>query len=342
MLVLEEELDKVKLEAQQKIAQISSEKDWVDVKAFFLGKRGIIPNLLAKLPTLSPDEKKQFGQAVNSVKFFIESLLQERLKKIKEEEANKKLFEKKIDITLPGKVMRYPGSIHPITSVINEIVSIFTGMGFEVAEGPELESDYYNFEALNIPPEHPAREMQDTFYINDNNLLRTHTSPVQIRVMEKKAPPLHVICPGKVYRRDMDVTHSPMFHQVEGFVVDKDINFGHLKGVLTEFLHRFYGSNKTIRFRPSYFPFTEPSAEVDIECVVCQGKGCRVCKGSGWLEVLGCGMIHPNLFSVVGYDKEVFSGFAFGLGVERLTMLKYAIDDIRLFYEGNLSFLEQF
>lgn len=232
--------------------------------------------------------------------------------------------------------------MHPISLVIDEIIDIFTGMGFEVQEGPEIESDYYNFEALNIPEEHPAREMQDTFYISDGFLLRTHTSPVQIRVMEKNEPPLHVICPGKVYRRDSDITHSPMFHQVEGFVVDKDIHFGHLKGVLTEFLHRFYGENMAVRFRPSYFPFTEPSAEVDIQCVVCNGKGCRVCKNSGWLEVLGCGMIHPYLFSVVGYDKEIYSGFAFGLGVERLTMLKYAIDDIRLFYENNLSFLEQF
>lgn len=337
-----EDLESIKDQAKEKIEKINNEREWIDTKAFYLGKKGIIPSLLARLPELPKEEKRVFGQSVNNLKIFIESLLDEQLKKIKAKEIEKKLSQNILDITLPGKYYIKAGTVHPISIVIDEIIEIFTGMGFEVAEGPELESDYYNFEALNIPEEHPAREMQDTFYISDGYLLRTHTSPVQIRVMEKKEPPLHVICPGKVYRRDSDITHSPMFHQVEGFVVDKDIHFGHLKGVLTEFLHRFYGENIGVRFRPSYFPFTEPSAEVDIQCVVCSGKGCRVCKGSGWLEVLGCGMIHPYLFSVVGYDKEVYSGFAFGLGVERLTMLKYAIDDIRLFYENNLSFLEQF
>lgn len=342
MLMDLEDLESIKDQAKEKIENINNEREWIDTKAFYLGKKGIIPSLLARLPELPKEEKRLFGQSVNNLKIFIECLLDEQLKKIKAKEIEKKLSQNILDITLPGKYYIKAGTVHPISIVIDEIIEIFTGMGFEVAEGPELESDYYNFEALNIPEEHPAREMQDTFYISDGYLLRTHTSPVQIRVMEKKEPPLHVICPGKVYRRDSDITHSPMFHQVEGFVVDKDIHFGHLKGVLTEFLHRFYGENIGVRFRPSYFPFTEPSAEVDIQCVVCSGKGCRVCKGSGWLEVLGCGMIHPYLFSVVGYDKEVYSGFAFGLGVERLTMLKYAIDDIRLFYENNLSFLEQF
>lgn len=337
-----EELESIKIQAQEKIKNANSEREWIEVKAFFLGKKGLIPSLLSKLPGLPVEERKNFGQAVNNLKSFIEDLLSEQHNLIKEKEVEKKLFESSVDITLPGKIYGRFGSVHPITTVVNEIIEIFTGMGFEVAQGPELESEYYNFEALNIPAEHPAREMQDTFYIDEGYLLRTHTSPVQIRVMEKKSPPLHVICPGKVYRRDFDITHSPMFHQVEGFVVDENIHFGHLKGVLTEFLHRFYGEDKKIRFRPSYFPFTEPSAEVDIQCVVCEGKGCRVCKNSGWLEVLGCGMIHPYLFSVVGYDKERFSGFAFGLGVERLTMLKFAIDDIRLFYENNLDFLEQF
>lgn len=337
-----EDLESIKSLAKEKIEKINTEREWIDTKAYFLGKKGIIPSLLAKLPELSQEQKKIYGQSINTVKVFIESLLEKQLKIIKAKEIEKKLSQNILDITLPGKYYVRTGAMHPISLVIDEIVDIFTGMGFEVQEGPEIESDYYNFEALNIPEEHPAREMQDTFYISDGFLLRTHTSPVQIRVMEKNEPPLHVICPGKVYRRDSDITHSPMFHQVEGFVVDKDIHFGHLKGVLTEFLHRFYGENKAVRFRPSYFPFTEPSAEVDIQCVVCNGKGCRVCKNSGWLEVLGCGMIHPYLFSVVGYDKEIYSGFAFGLGVERLTMLKYAIDDIRLFYENNLSFLEQF
>jgi len=337
-----EDLESIKSLAKEKIEKINTEREWIDTKAYFLGKKGIIPSLLAKLPELSQEQKKIYGQSINTVKVFIESLLEKQLKIIKAKEIEKKLSQNILDITLPGKYYVRTGAMHPISLVIDEIIDIFTGMGFEVQEGPEIESDYYNFEALNIPEEHPAREMQDTFYISDGFLLRTHTSPVQIRVMEKNEPPLHVICPGKVYRRDSDITHSPMFHQVEGFVVDKDIHFGHLKGVLTEFLHRFYGENMAVRFRPSYFPFTEPSAEVDIQCVVCNGKGCRVCKNSGWLEVLGCGMIHPYLFSVVGYDKEIYSGFAFGLGVERLTMLKYAIDDIRLFYENNLSFLEQF
>lgn len=337
-----EDLESIKSLAKEKIEKINTEREWIDTKAYFLGKKGIIPSLLAKLPELSQEQKKIYGQSINTVKVFIESLLEKQLKIIKAKEIEKKLSQNILDITLPGKYYVRTGAMHPISLVIDEIIDIFTGMGFEVQEGPEIESDYYNFEALNIPEEHPAREMQDTFYISDGFLLRTHTSPVQIRVMEKNEPPLHVICPGKVYRRDSDITHSPMFHQVEGFVVDKDIHFGHLKGVLTEFLHRFYGENMAVRFRPSYFPFTEPSAEVDIQCVVCNGKGCRICKNSGWLEVLGCGMIHPYLFSVVGYDKEIYSGFAFGLGVERLTMLKYAIDDIRLFYENNLSFLEQF
>ncbi|MCX7770826.1 MAG: phenylalanine--tRNA ligase subunit alpha [Proteobacteria bacterium] len=337
-----EELESLRKQAKERIEKINNEREWIDTKAYYLGKKGIIPSLLSKLPKLTQEEKKIYGQSVNTLKVFIEELLEQQLKTIKEREIEKKLSQTTIDITLPGKFEIRSGTVHPISQVIDEIIDIFTGMGFEVAEGPELESDYYNFEALNIPEEHPAREMQDTFYISDGFLLRTHTSPVQIRVMEKREPPLHVICPGKVYRRDSDITHSPMFHQVEGFVVDRDIHFGHLKGVLTEFLRRLYGENIGVRFRPSYFPFTEPSAEVDIQCVVCNGKGCRVCKNSGWLEVLGCGMIHPYLFSVVGYDKEIYSGFAFGLGVERLTMLKYAIDDIRLFYENNLSFLEQF
>lgn len=338
----EKKIEEIKESAKNKIGLIRNEKDYIDVKAFFLGKKGIISETLKLLPQLAPEERKTFGNNINNLKRFIEEEIEKKFTEIKEEEKRRLLFEKQIDITLPSETCHKIGTFHPLSQVQDEIINIFVGMGFEVAEGPDIESDYYNFEALNIPPEHPAREMQDTFYIDDKNLLRTHTSPVQIRYMEKKAPPLQVICPGRVYRRDSDVTHSPMFHQVEGFMVDEGINFGHLKGVLTEFLHTLYGKNLPVRFRPSYFPFTEPSAEVDIGCVVCEGKGCRVCKNTGWLEVLGCGMIHPELFNVVGYDKEKYSGFAFGLGVERLTMLKFAIDDIRLFYEGNISFLEQF
>ncbi|GAB4431011.1 MAG: phenylalanine--tRNA ligase subunit alpha [bacterium] len=338
----EKKVEEIKEEAARKIGLIRSEKDYLDVKAFFLGKKGVIQETLKLLPQLSPDEKRAMGNKINGLKRFIEEELESKLTELKEEEKKRKLYESTIDITLPSKTCHRIGTFHPLSQVQEEIVNIFVGMGFEIAEGPELESDYYNFEALNIPAEHPAREMQDTFYIDDKTLLRTHTSPVQIRYMEKKSPPLRVICPGKVYRRDSDITHSPMFHQVEGFMVDEGISFANLKGVLTEFLYALYGKDLPVRFRPSYFPFTEPSAEVDIGCVVCGSKGCRVCKGTGWLEVLGCGMIHPYLFEVVGYDKEKYSGFAFGLGVERLTMLKFAIDDIRLFYEGNISFMEQF
>jgi len=338
----QKKVDEIKEDAKEKIGLIRTEQDYVNVKALFLGKKGIIAETMKLLPNLPQEERKVLGANINSLKGFIEAEIEKKLAEIKAEEKRKALFEKSIDITMPPKVCHNVGTFHPLSQVQDEIVSIFVGMGFEIAEGPELESDYYNFEALNIPPEHPAREMQDTFYIDEKTLLRTHTSPVQIRYMEKKKPPLRVICPGKVYRRDSDITHSPMFHQIEGFMVDEGVSFANLKGVLTEFLQALYGRNLAVRFRPSYFPFTEPSAEVDIACVVCSGKGCRVCKGTGWLEVLGCGMIHPYLFDVVGYDKEKFSGFAFGLGVERLTMLKFAIDDIRLFYEGNLSFMEQF
>lgn len=337
-----QKIEEIKEDAKHKIGQIRSEKDYTDVKAYFLGKKGIISETLKLLPTLSPEERKAMGNVINNLKCFIEDNIEKKYSEIKEAEKRKALYEKSIDITLPGKISHKVGSFHPLSQVQEEIINIFVGMGFEIAEGPEIEKDYYNFEALNIPPEHPARDMQDTFYIDDKTLLRTHTSPVQIRYMEKNVPPIKVICPGKVYRRDSDITHSPMFHQVEGFMVDEGISFAHLKGVLTEFLQALYGKDLPVRFRPSYFPFTEPSAEVDIACVVCSGKGCRVCKGTGWLEVLGCGMIHPFLFDVVGYDKEKYTGFAFGLGVERLTMLKFAIDDIRLFYEGNLSFMEQF
>jgi len=246
-----------------------------------------------------------------------------------------------IDITLPGKPC-LSGKTHPLNKVLDEIKDIFLPMGFSIQEGPEIELDYYNFEALNMPKHHPARDMQDTFYVSDDVVLRTHTSPVQVRVMEKKKPPLKIIAPGKVYRCDADISHTPMFHQVEGLMVDTDISFSDLKGVLGLFIHSFFGENTPVRFRPSYFPFTEPSAEVDIGCIFCAGKGCRVCKTTGWLEVMGCGMVNPRVFEMSGYDPDEFTGFAFGMGVERLTMLKYAIDDIRLFYENDLRFLQQF
>jgi len=254
---------------------------------------------------------------------------------------SRRLAEERIDVTLPGRQQHY-GHKHPITQVTEEVVGIFAALGFGVAEGPEVEKDFYNFEALNIPKEHPARDMQDTFYVTDDVVLRTHTSPVQIRTMLEQAPPVRVVAPGTVYRRDSDITHSPMFHQIEGFLVDKQVTFGDLKGILTTFINECFGRGTGVRFRPSFFPFTEPSAEVDIQCVICGGKGCRVCKQSGWLEILGSGMIDPEVFKAVGYDPEVYSGFAFGMGIERIAMLKYGVNDLRLFFENDLRFLRQF
>jgi phenylalanyl-tRNA synthetase alpha chain len=293
------------------------------------------------MPEVPEVERPEMGRLINEAKRFIEDLFDKRFEETKEEKTNLVLLKERVDITLPGRGIRLGGK-HPITQLMEEIISIFERMGFEVAEGPEVELDYYNFEALNMPKDHPARDMQDTFYISDEIVLRTHTSPVQIRVMEKQKPPVKVIAPGKVYRCDSNVSHTPMFHQVEGLLVDEHITFGDLKGVLTEFVRLVFGANLGVRFRPSFFPFTEPSAEVDIECVICGGKGCRVCKYSGWLEILGCGMVDPEVFKSVGYDPERYTGFAFGMGVERITMLKFGINDIRLFFENDIRFLRQF
>lgn len=304
----------------------------------YLGKKGLLTSLLKKLGDLSPEERPEAGQAVNRLK----SELTRRF-----EEAREKILSRKedslavLDVTLPGREPSR-GHLHPITQVSLEICNIFRRMGFKVVEGPEVELDYYNFEALNIPPDHPARDMQDTFYVSEKVLLRTHTSPMEVRVMESQPPPVRIISPGKVYRRDSDVTHTPMFHQVEGLLVDKGITFGDLKGTLTSFVHQMFGRETALRFRPSFFPFTEPSAEVDIRCVICRGKGCRTCKNTGWLEILGSGMNDPAIYAFVGYDPEVYSGFAFGMGVERVAMLKYGIDDIQLFYRNDMRFLRQF
>jgi phenylalanyl-tRNA synthetase alpha chain len=306
----------------------------------YLGRKGRLTQILRGLKDLPPEERKQLGQKANQAKEAFEAALSQALSVLKKE-ALRTAAARDIDVTLPGR--RHPlGRLHPLTRIMNEICDIFQRLGFEAVEGPEVELDWYNFEALNIPPDHPARDMQDTFYFNDKVLLRTHTSPMQIRVMEKRRPPVRIIAPGKVYRRDSDMTHSPMFHQVEGLLVDKGVTFADLKGVLTEFVHQLFGPEVSLRFRPSYFPFTEPSAEIDIACVICRGEGCRVCSVTGWLEVLGAGMVHPNVFEAVGYDPEVYTGFAFGLGVERFAMLKYGIDDIRLFFENDLRFLKQF
>ncbi len=311
------------------------------IRVEYLGRKGLLASFLKDLSNLPPEEKKAVGEAINSVKDRIESEIETRLKSIEDAAKNERLAHERIDVTLPGR--RAPlGRLHPVTQVMDTVSAIFTGLGFDIAEGPEVELDYYNFEALNISKDHPARDMQDTFYVSEDVLLRTHTSPVQIRVMEKKAPPIRVIAPGTVYRRDSDITHTPMFHQVEGFMVDEKVSFADLKGVLTVFLKALFGGSVGVRFRPSFFPFTEPSAEVDIACVICRGLGCRVCKGSGWLEILGCGMIHPEVFKAVKYDPEKYSGFAFGLGIERVAMLKFGIDDLRLFFENDLRFLRQF
>ncbi len=307
----------------------------------YLGKRGLVTSKLKTLSTITPELRPAYGKAVNEVKSYIDEESKKKETLLKTEEHRRIILSEAIDITLPGKFTPF-GREHPISKVLSEIIGIFVSMGFEIAEGPEVELDYYNFEALNIPKDHPARDMQDTFYISDDVILRTHTSPVQIRVMEKRKPPLKIIAPGKVYRCDADICHTPMFHQVEGFMVDIDIAFSDLKGVLELFIHSFFGPDTPVRFRPSFFPFTEPSAEVDIGCIFCSGKGCRVCKNTGWLEILGAGMINPRVFEMVGYDPEIYSGFAFGMGVERPAMLKYSIDDIRLFFENDMRFLRQF
>ncbi|MEW6675403.1 MAG: phenylalanine--tRNA ligase subunit alpha [Nitrospirota bacterium] len=307
----------------------------------YLGKKGFVTSKLKTLSTISPELRPAYGRAVNEVKSYIADEIKKRESLLKKEEHKRRVLSEAIDITLPGKFTPF-GREHPINKILSEIIGIFVSMGFEVEEGPEVELDYYNFEALNMPKDHPARDMQDTFYISDDVVLRTHTSPVQIRVMEKKKPPLKIIAPGKVYRCDADISHTPMFHQVEGFMVDTDIAFSDLKGVLESFIHSIFSVETPVRFRPSFFPFTEPSAEVDIGCTFCSGKGCRICKSTGWLEILGAGMINPRVFEMVGYDHELYTGFAFGMGVERLTMLKYSIDDIRLFFENDMRFLKQF
>jgi phenylalanyl-tRNA synthetase alpha chain len=304
----------------------------------YLGKKGHLTAWMKKLADLPPEERPEAGKLANQVK----TNLTKHFEAAKERIATGKEKEKSLlDVTLPG---RRParGGVHPITKVLLEICEIFVRMGFKVVEGPEVELDYYNFEALNIPKDHPARDMQDTFYVSPSVLLRTHTSPMEVRVMESQSPPVRIIAPGKVYRRDSDVTHTPMFHQVEGLLVDKGVAFSDLKGTLTSFVHQMFGHDTAVRFRPSFFPFTEPSAEVDIRCVICGGKGCRTCSNTGWLEILGSGMNDPEIYRFVGYDPEIYSGFAFGMGIERVAMLKYGIDDIQLFYKNDMRFLRQF
>ncbi|MEO2068528.1 MAG: phenylalanine--tRNA ligase subunit alpha [Desulfurobacteriaceae bacterium] len=334
-------VESLRKEFLERVEKVVSIEELEKLRVEFIGRKGKVTELLKTIPSLPQEERKEFGKACNILKGEIEKLIKEKLQHFKKIERKEKLQKEWIDVTLPGRSKEI-GSLHVVTKTLNEIVTIFTSMGFSVAEGPEIETDFYNFEALNIPKGHPAREMQDTFYITDDIVLRTHTSPVQVRVMEKQKPPIQIIAPGKVYRKDADVTHTPMFHQVEGLMVDEKVTFADLKGILELFLKEMFGQDTKVRFRPSYFPFTEPSAEVDIGCVICGGKGCKVCKGTGWLEILGCGMVDPAVFKSVGLDPEVYQGFAFGMGVERIAMLKYGIDDLRLFFENDLRFLRQF
>jgi phenylalanyl-tRNA synthetase alpha chain len=345
---MNESPDALQSEALERIQQGSSDTEIEQLRIEFLGRKGRLTLLLRGLKDLPPEDRPRAGERLNELRRVVEGAIEERLGALRIERKDKALREEQIDVTLPGTRWQR-GRIHPLTLVMDEIIDVFRGMGFEIARGPDIEDDYHNFEALNIPKDHPARDMQDTFFVANGMLLRTHTSPVQIRTMERRKPPLQIIVPGAVYRHDDDATHSPMFHQVEGFMVDRCIRFSDLKGVLTHFLRQIFGQSAGVRFRPSFFPFTEPSAEIDIQCVICGGKGraaqgqtCRVCKATGWLEILGAGMIDPQVFRFVRYDPGQVSGFAFGMGVERIAMLKYGIDDIRLFFENDLRFLRQF
>jgi len=329
-------------EAEIKEAESTGAVEKLRVK--YLGKKGVLTSQLKLISNLPDKEKKTFGKSVNELKGLITEALAARKRALGQEELDRRLLEESIDVTLPGKFRPF-GSEHPINQTLSKMISIFTGMGFEVEEGPEVETDYYNFEALNFPKDHPARDMQDTFFVNDDVVLRTHTSPVQVRAMQRRKPPFRFIAPGKVYRCDADISHTPMFHQVEGLMVGDDISFAHLKGVLETFIHRCFGPDVPVRFRPSFFPFTEPSAEVDMGCTFCGGSttgGCRVCKGTGWIEILGAGMVHPRVFEMAGYDPSAVTGFAFGMGVERIAMLNFSIDDIRMFFENDVRFLAQF
>lgn len=328
-------------EAGDTLSAVQDSRRLEEVRVEILGKKGRLAELMRYLGQIPGDQRPEAGKVANDAKVAITDLFSARERVIARRELDARIENERIDITLPG-TSPAPGRLHPVTQTLDEIIRVFRSMGFQMATGPEIEDDYHNFTALNIPPDHPARDMHDTFYVKGGHVLRTHTSPVQIRTMQKHKPPVAFIAPGRVYRCDSDVTHSPMFHQVEGFMVDKNITFGHLKGVLGEFAHKMFGEKRGVRFRPSYFPFTEPSAEIDIECIFCGGDGCRVCKDTGWLEILGSGMIHPAVMDNVGYNSEQWQGFAFGMGVERIAMLRHGISDIRLFFENDLRFLRQF
>ncbi len=337
-----DKLSQVKEEALKQLDTVKELGGLNDIRVNFLGKKGELTALLKGMKDLSPEEKPVFGQKVNEARELIESKIEDIKANLEKEALDLRLKTEVIDVTLPAKKKKL-GHRHPNTIALEEVERIFTGMGYEVLDGPEVEYDYYNFEALNIPANHPAKDEQDTFYINDKILLRTQTSPVQVRAMESRELPIRMIAPGRVFRSDeVDATHSPSFHQIEGMVIDKGITFADLKGTLAEFAKRMFGEDTKVKFRPHHFPFTEPSAECDVTCFKCKGKGCRFCKGEGWIEILGCGMVHPKVLKMSGIDPEVYSGFAFGMGLERISLLKYEIDDMRLLYENDDRFLSQF
>jgi len=355
---VENDLESLLEEAEAALDAAADERALEALRVRYLGKKGALTARLKQLGELPAEERRAAGQAINAAKARLQQRLDARREALRRAQLERALASERVDVTLPGR-RRTPGGLHPHVQTLERIEAIFRGAGYEVADGPEVEDDYHNFEALNIPAHHPARAMHDTFYLEAADgggegsaesggesggglLLRTHTSPVQARVMERTEPPIRIICPGKVYRVDSDVTHTPMFHQVEGLVIDREVSFADLKGTVSEFLRVFFEADLAVRFRPSYFPFTEPSAEVDVECVHCRGEGCRVCSQSGWLEVMGCGMVHPDVLEISGIDAETWTGFAFGFGPDRLSMLYYGVDDLRLFYENDLRFLAQF
>jgi len=338
---LSDALEQLVSNAERAIAGAQDLKALDDLRVSYLGKKGEITQRMQTLGKLAPEERKEAGKHINIAKQAIQTAIEARKSALESAALDAKLTAEAIDVTLPGRGQSN-GGLHPVTITLQRIEKLFSQLGFEIAEGPEIEDDYHNFEALNIPESHPARAMHDTFYFDEHTVLRTHTSPVQIRVMKDKQPPLRVIAPGRVYRCDSDLTHTPMFHQVEGLLVDEGVSFAQLKGILDEFLRNFFERDLAVRFRPSYFPFTEPSAEADIQCVICNGDGCRVCSQTGWIEILGCGMVHPNVFKHVNIDSEKYTGFAFGLGIERMAMLRYGVNDLRLFFENDLRFLQQF
>ncbi|MEA1967104.1 MAG: phenylalanine--tRNA ligase subunit alpha [Thermodesulfobacteriota bacterium] len=335
---MEKNIQEIEKEAFEELGKASDLEEMEALSTRYLGRKGVLTSFLRNIAQLDEEQRPAAGKNANILKAKLDRAFKSAVKKIESETGESEEF---IDVTLPGRSMTR-GATHPVTKITKDISDIFLKLGFDIVEGPEVETDYYNFEALNIPKYHPARDMQDTFYLSENIVLRTHTSPTQPRVMERREPPVRILAPGKVYRCDSDLTHTPMFHQAEGLMVDKNISFGDLKGILNTFIHQIFDGETSLRFRPSYFPFTEPSAEVDIRCVICRGKGCRICSKTGWLEVLGAGMVHPAVFKNVGYDTEKYTGFAFGMGIERIAMLKYGIDDLRKFFENDMRFLRQF